>query len=83
MAEQGVVLEYEPDLAIADRPQRGIAAVEQHLTLVGRLQAGDDAQQGGLAAARRTEQCDQRARRHVQIDVFDGGEFAELLGYAA
>jgi hypothetical protein len=53
------------------------------MPLIGRLEARDDAQQRGLAAARRPEQRDQRARRHVQIDVFDGREFAELLADAA
>jgi len=46
-------------------------------------EAGDDAKQCGFTAARGTEQRDQCPRRHVQIDVFDGGEFAELLGNAA
>src|SRR5271155_3931101 len=83
VTEQSVVLEHKSDLSIANRPQRRVTAVEQYLALVGPIEAGDDAQQRGLAAARGTEQCDQCARRHVQVDVLDRGEFAELLGYTA
>jgi hypothetical protein len=83
VVEQSVVLEYESDVSIANRPQGRVAAVEQHLSFVRRLETGNDAQQRRLAASRGTEQRDQCARRYVQIDVFDGGEFAELLGYAA
>src|ERR1700688_453157 len=83
VAEQSVVLEYESDVSIANRPQGRVAAVEQNLALVGRLETGNDSQQGRLAAPRGTEQRNQCACRHVQIDVFHGGEFTELLGYAA
>src|ERR1700722_13580787 len=83
VAEQRVVLEHEPDLTIANGPQSAIAAIEQNPPLIGSLESGDDAQQGRLAAPRGTEQCNQLAGRHVQIDVLHCGECAELFAYAA
>jgi hypothetical protein len=44
-----------------------------------RLQAGDDAQQGGLAAARRAEEADELALGDIQLDVAQGGERSEVL----
>jgi hypothetical protein len=44
------------------------------------LQAGDDAQQRGLAAARRAEEADELALADRQVDVAQGDESAEVLG---
>jgi hypothetical protein len=60
--EQGVVLEHHADAARLGRPVQGSGGVAQHLVAerdaaVGqRLQAGDRAQQRGLAAARGPDQ---------------------------
>ncbi len=55
-----------------DTEQR-LAAVE-HLALGGELQAGDDAQQGALAAARWPQQRHELARTERQVDLLDGRE---------
>ena len=46
-----------------------------------RLQAGDHAQQRGLAAARGAEEADELALLHLQRDVVERGEGAEALGH--
>jgi len=82
VTKQSIVLKHESDLAGANRPPSCVTAVEQHPTLIRCLETGDDPQQGGLAAARRAEQRNQRACRNFQINVLNGGKFTKLLGYA-
>ena len=67
--EQRVVLEHEPDLALAHRLIGRVLAVEADRAAVGRLQPGDDAQQRGLARPGRAEQRHQLAARHVEVHV--------------
>src|SRR5689334_17840473 len=47
---------------------------------IGKVQPGDDAQQGGLARAGRTEQGDEFAGFDLQAHVVERGELAEFLG---
>lgn len=48
--EQRIMLEDETDVALAKRSRRNIDIVEQNLAArIGRFDAGDDAQQSGLA----------------------------------
>ncbi|MDT4870437.1 hypothetical protein FQZ97_1055170 [compost metagenome] len=61
MLEQRVVLEHEAHLALAHMLVRGIAPGQHDLSRVGALQAGDDAQQRGLAATGRPQQRGQLA----------------------
>ena len=49
---------------------------------VGCLEAGQHAQERGLAAAGTAEQGEQFALLDGEGDVVDGGEAAELLGHA-
>ena len=51
VAEQRVVLEHEAHVALAHMDIGGVFAAEVDAAHVGRLQARDDAQQRGLAAA--------------------------------
>jgi hypothetical protein len=83
MPKQSIVLKNETDLAIAYRPQSRIPTVDEHLADIRRLEAGNDAQQRGLAAARGPEKREQCPGRHFEIDILDRGKLAELLGYAA
>ena len=83
VAEERVVLEDETDAAFADLPVRRILAVEQHTPAVGRLEPCDDAQQRGLAAARRPEQRHELARTDLEADVTECREVAELLSDAS
>ena len=77
--ERGVVLEDEADLAALRRQAGGVLAVDLDRTGVGALQATDDPQQGGLAAAARAEQGGQAPAGHVQADVVQRDEVAEPL----
>ena len=81
--EQRVVLEHEPDLALAHVHGGGVLAGEQHAARVGRFQARDDAQQRGLAAAGRSQQRDQLAGLDMQRYVVERAELAEALGQIA
>src|SRR5260370_212043 len=83
VAEQRVVLEHEGHGALAHVDIGGVFAAEVDAADVGRLQARDDAQQRGLAAARGAEQCDEFAGLDVQAHIAKGLEIAELLADVA
>ena len=83
VAEQRVVLEDEADIAIAGVQVRRFGAGKEDLALIGRFHTGDDAQQRGLAAARRTEERNEFAGRNVEVDVVERDEIAEALGDVA
>ena len=81
MRKQRQRLEHHAEIALVRRQRRDVLAV-QHDRAAGRLlQPGDHAQERGLAAARGPEQAHEGAVRHVQLDIVDRGEIAELLGY--
>jgi hypothetical protein len=77
--EGGVVLEHEAHVA----PLRGllgrVLAGDVHPAAVGRLEPGDHAQQRGLAAAARPEQCGERAVPDLERHVVERDEVAEAL----
>ncbi len=77
VTEQGVVLEHQPDAALACRYARQVATVLQQRSRVGSVQSGQDAQQRGLARAGRTEQGDELALAQRQAHVVQRGEFVE------
>ena len=80
MREQRQRLEHHAEIALVRRHRRDVLAVE-HDRAAGRLfEAGDHAQQRGLAAAGRAEQADECAVRHGEVDRVDRREVAELLG---
>ena len=81
--EQGVVLEDEADLPLADRLVGRVLAVKVDRALIGRLQPGDDAQQRGLARSRGAEQRHQLAARDVETHVVERDEVAERLAQVA
>ena len=82
MRKQRQRLEHHAEIALVRRQRRDVLAVE-HDGAAGRLlQSGNHAQQCGLAAARRAEQAHERTMRHVELDIVDGGEIAELFGDA-
>ena len=78
--EDRVVLEHEADVALLRRQLGGLDALDADRALVGGVEAGDDPQQRGLAAARRAEQRRQLAGRQGHDDVVEGDEVAEPLG---
>ncbi len=77
--EQRVVLEHDADAALARREVIDGLPVEQHAAFRLADEAGDDAQERGLAAAGRSEQRDHFAARYIQINVLDSNEIAEPL----
>ena len=77
---EGVVLEHHRDAAVA-WPHRVDARVsEMDLAGARRLEAGDHAQQGRFAAARRAQEDGELARRDFQRQVANDLHMAESLG---
>lgn len=64
--EQGVMLEHEPDIPLANVARQGVLAVEEHGAFVGEFETGDDAKKRRLAGTRRAEKRQELARRHVE-----------------
>ncbi|MOA07159.1 hypothetical protein D3C78_1268420 [compost metagenome] len=83
VAEQGVVLEHEADVAVAHVVLGDVLAVEHDAAHVRGFQAGDDPQQGGLAAAGRAEQRHQLAAVDIQVDLVERLEGVEVLADVA
>src|SRR5262249_30007691 len=85
MAEQRVVLEHKPDIALLRRQSGDIAALQQHAPVVDPGQAGDHAQDRALAAAARPQENEEFAvgplQRYVVDDRVAFVAFAELLEY--
>ncbi len=77
--EGRVVLEHEPDAALLRGERRRVLAGEPDRARVGRLEPRDDAQQGGLAGARRAEQRGQGAAVDVERHVVERLKVAEAL----
>ena len=79
MLERGVVLEHEADAPVLGRDAGGVLAQDQDAAGVGLLEARDHSQKRRLAAAARSQKGGQRAVRHLDRDVVEGDEVAELL----
>jgi hypothetical protein len=77
--EQGVVLEHEADLAVADIDRRHVGAADPQAAGIGMLQPGDDAQQGRLARAGGAEQGAEMPRLDVEADPRQGAELLKPL----
>ena len=78
-----VELEHHGDVPVAGRevvdPRAGdVDVARRHV-----LEPGDHAQRRGLAAAGRAEQAHHLAGLHVEVDVVDRGERAEVLAQVA
>ena len=69
VGEQRVGLEDDAEVALGRRQARDVAPGLLDAAGGLRLEAGDDAQQRGLAAARRPEEADELALRDVEVDV--------------
>ena len=68
------MLEHEPDVALPRGLRAEIEAVDLRLARVGLLEPRQDAQERGLARARRAEQRDQRPTGHVEADLVERGD---------
>jgi hypothetical protein len=63
------------------RDRREVFSFEQHAAFVGRLESGEHAQQGGLAAARRPKQGEELARVDVEAEPVHRGDAGKALGH--
>ena len=80
MRKQRVVLEHDADTAAVGRQVIDALAVEQHAALRLADEAGNDAQQGGLAAAGRSQQRNELAGANRKLHGIDGEEISEAMG---
>ena len=79
MRKQRVALEHDADIAPVRRHMSDVAPGKRDRASVRRREAGDGAQQGGLAAAGWAEQGDQLAAPDREIDAIEHGGRAEAL----
>jgi len=79
---EGVTLEHHGAVAFAGRQRQQVALAEVQGTGVGLVQAGDQAQQGGLAAARGAEQGEELAVAHGEVQALEHVGGAELFAQA-
>src|SRR3546814_20759548 len=79
--EERIGLEHHVDRPLVGRHARHVPAFQQDLAPAGDFEAGQHAQQGGLAAPGGPEQGDEHALVDVEGDVVDRDEVAELLRY--
>ena len=77
--EQRVVLEDRVDVPVVGRAPGHVDAAEQDAPRARQLEAGDHAQAGRLARARRPEHREELAAAHVEVDARDRGDVAEAL----
>ena len=82
VGEQRVGLEDDAVVALRRRQHRDVAPGQFDAPGGLRLQPGDDAQQRGLAAARRAQEADELALGDLQVDVAQRREAAEILADA-
>ncbi|MNH47454.1 hypothetical protein D3C79_1106940 [compost metagenome] len=71
MRKQGVLLEHHADVACVGGDAGDRAAVDQDLAAGHVLEAGEHHQASGLAGAGGTEQGDEFALGHIQIEILD------------
>src|SRR5439155_306904 len=64
-------------IGLLDRLAKG-----KDLPRAGPRESGDGVEEGGFAAARRSEQADELARRHLEVNPVQGDDAAELLAHA-
>lgn len=82
VAEQGVVLKHHPHLPPPHGQRQEVLPGESHLASVGLLQPCQNAQQRGLARARRPQQRQELLVLGLQRDVLEGRKAAEGFGDA-
>ncbi len=80
MRKQRVGLEHHVDRPPMRRQRGQVRPVEPDRARIRRLEAGDEPQQGALAAARRAEQAENLATREIEGDAVDGRLRAEAFG---
>ena len=79
MGKERVALEDGIHRPLFGRQVGHVPPAEEHAALVGRFEAGDDAQRGRLAAAGRAQQRDEFAAVHVERYIREHLALAEIL----
>src|SRR6185312_6457437 len=79
VGKQRVGLEHDPEVASRRWQGRDVPPLLPDRARGLRIEPGDRAQQGGLAAARRPEEADELALGDVQRDVAESAEVAVAL----
>ncbi len=79
MREQRVILKHHVDGALMRQHMRDVAPVQEDATFIRRLEAGEHAEQRGLATAARTEQREKLPGRDIERQPVDSAERAEIL----
>ncbi len=82
VGEDGVVLKHHRDPAGAGRQVVDPAVADPDLAFRGGLEAGDDAEERGLAAAGGAEQDHELLVADGEVDLVEGGEGPKTLGNA-
>ncbi len=77
--KQRVVLEHDADAAPARREMIDHVVVEKHPALGLPDEAGNDPQQGRLAAAGGSQQRHQFAAGDIEVDIADGDKIGEAV----
>ena len=70
MRPERIGLEHHADVALPRRHLKHVLPADDHAPVLRVVEAGDKAQQRGLAAARRTEKGKELARLDFKVDVF-------------
>src|SRR5262249_53211773 len=81
--KERIGLEHDPVVPLGRRHHADVPARLDDRAGALRLQAGDDAQQRGLATTRRAEEADELAAPDREIDVAQRAERTEALADAA
>ena len=71
MTEESALLEHESDAASLGSEVRHVLSGKKNSSGVGGFQSGDHAQEGGLAATTRTDECEQFTTSKNEIDTVD------------
>ena len=77
--EQRVALEYEPDVALLHGNVVHALTANKNVAIRRHFETGDHAQHRRLAATAWSEQTDEFAVVDREVDVVDGGNFAEFF----
>src|SRR5215204_4796592 len=79
IGKERIGLEDDAEVALGRRQRRDVLALLMDGARALRIEAGDGAQQGGLAAARGAEETDELALDDIERDIAEGSEVAETL----
>jgi hypothetical protein len=80
---KGVALEHHASLATMRRDLGDVFAVKGDAAFVGKMKTGNSPEEGGLAAAGRTEQKEELTPCDLEIDVVEGDEIAKAFHNSA